>query len=84
VVSTLFGAPGTDPNDLPALPEDVKEMLAKKNGEPIPSPVATDAVACAGDCAKEPKPAIEIKNAAGVHDPTGDQAGAPKSVSIAH
>jgi vancomycin resistance protein YoaR len=77
-------APGTDPNDLPALPEDVKEMLAKKNGEPIPSPVATDAVACAGDCAKEPKPAIEIKNAAGVHDPTGDQAGAPKSVSIAH
>lgn len=77
-------APGTDPNDLPALPDDVKEMLAKKNGEPIPSPTATDAVACAGECAEPVKAPIEVKNAAGVHDPTGDQAGAPKSVSIAH
>ena len=34
-------SPGTDPNELPSLPEDVKEMLAKKNGEPIPSPTAT-------------------------------------------
>jgi len=78
-------APGTDPNDLPAIPDDVKEMLAKKNGEPIPSPPASDAVACAGECTEPAKPAIEVKNAAGVHDPTGDQTStAPKSVSIAH
>ncbi|MBI2391125.1 MAG: VanW family protein [Deltaproteobacteria bacterium] len=93
-------APGTDPNALPPLPEDVKAMLAKKNGEPIPSPDATDAVACAGECG-EAKPApngttpgtpnspnspssIEVKNAAGVHDPVGDQASPTKSVSIAH
>ncbi len=82
-------APGTDPNDLPALPDDVKEMLAKKNGEPLPSPPSQvgggDAVACAGECAEPAKPAIEVKNAAGVHDPVGDQtATAPKSISIAH
>jgi vancomycin resistance protein YoaR len=77
-------SPGTDPKDLPALPEDVQEMLAKKSGEPIPSPNATDAVACAGECAEPSKPAIEIKNAAGVHDPVGDQAAPPKAVSIAH
>jgi len=75
-------APGTDPSALPALPDDVKEMLAKKNGEPIPSPNATDAVACAGDCGD--KPALEVKNAAGVHDAVGDQAAPSKSVSIAH
>ncbi len=77
-------APGTDPNDLPSLPDDVKEMLAKKSGEPLPSPTATDAVACAGECAQPAKPAIEVKNAAGVHDPTGDQATAPKSVVLTH
>lgn len=80
-------APGTDPNALPAIPEDVKEMLAKKNGEPIPSPTATDAVACAGECAETAKPGpslVEVKNGAGVHDPVGDQAAPNKSVSIAH
>lgn len=79
-------SPGTDPKDLPALPEDVVEMLAKKNGEPIPSPTATDAVACAGECAPPAKTpgTIEVKNAAGVHDPVGDQATPNKSVSIAH
>ncbi len=81
-------APGTDPNELPAMPQDVLEMLAKKNGEPIPSPNATDAVACAGECAPNPsappKPAIEVKNGAGVHDPVGDQVAPSKSVSIAH
>ena len=43
---------------------------------------------CAGDCASSSggpattKPAIEVKNAAGVHDPVGDQAAPGKSVSI--
>lgn len=74
-------APGTDLAALPPLPEDVREMLAKKNGEPIPSPNATDAVACAGDCEK---PTIEVKNGAGVHDAVGDQASPSKSVSISH
>jgi hypothetical protein len=75
-------APGTDPNALPSLPDDEKEMLAKKNGEPLPSPDATDAVACAGECGD--KPTLEVKNAAGVHDAVGDQAAPSKSVSIAH
>jgi vancomycin resistance protein YoaR len=74
-------APGTDPKALPPLPDDVREMLAKKSGEPLPSPDATDAVACAGDCEKPP---LEVKNGAGVHDPVGDQVAPGKSVSIAH
>jgi vancomycin resistance protein YoaR len=64
-------APGTDPSALPALPDDVQEMIAKKNGEDPPAKTP-DAVACAGEC--QGKPALEIKNAAGVHDNVGDQA----------
>ena len=57
-------APGTDPNELPAMPSDVLEALAKKKGldtrPEYASTTATnatnatgstqDAVACAGDC----------------------------------
>ncbi len=74
-------APGTDPSELPALPDDVAEALAKKAGESAP---ATDAVACAGDCEGQPKQALEVTNGAGVHDAVGDQANPQKSVSIAH
>ncbi len=75
-------APGTDPKELPALPDDVQEALAKKKGEPPP---ATDAVACAGDCEGQPgKTPLEVKNGAGVHDAVGDQANPLKSVQIAH
>jgi len=81
-------APGTDPADLPALPDDVQEAMAKKNGEAIDKakkePKDTTAVACAGNCEGDtpPKPALEVKNAAGVHDPVGDQVAPGKSVSI--
>jgi hypothetical protein len=74
-------APGTDPNALPALPDDVQEMIAKKKGEDPPAKTP-DAVACAGEC--EPKPTLEIKNAAGVHDNVGDQANPAKSIAIGH
>ena len=66
-------APGTDPNDLPSMPEDVVAALAKKKGEAPPEYATTDAVACAGDCEGETKPKVEIMNAAGVHAATGDQ-----------
>jgi vancomycin resistance protein YoaR len=42
---------GYDPNELPALPDEVQEALDRKKGKPP----ATDAVACAGECGK-PKP----------------------------
>lgn len=74
-------APGTDPDALPPLPDDVQEMLAKKKGEEPPPPKTPDAVACAGECEK---PALEIKNAAGVHDNIGDQAAPSKSLAIGH
>jgi vancomycin resistance protein YoaR len=74
-------APGTDPEALPALPEDVQEMIAKKKGEDPPAKTP-DAVACAGEC--EGKPTLEIKNAAGVHDNIGDQANPAKSIAIGH
>jgi vancomycin resistance protein YoaR len=66
-------APGTDPNELPAMPEDVVAALAKKKGEAPPEYATTDAVACAGDCEGETKPKVEVLNGAGVHAATGDQ-----------
>lgn len=77
-------APGTDPADLPALPDDVAEALAKKTGTPPPSGANVDAVACAGDCEGQPKQPLEVLNGAGVHDAVGDQANPMKSVSIKH
>ncbi|MGZ3422302.1 MAG: VanW family protein [Polyangiales bacterium] len=74
-------APGTDPDALPALPDDVQEMIAKKKGEDPPAKTP-DAVACAGEC--EGKTPLEIKNAAGVHDNVGDQANPAKSIAIGH
>jgi vancomycin resistance protein YoaR len=79
-------APGTDPNDLPPLPDDVQELMTKKKGAEPAEKEKKDstAVACAGNCEGDapPKPAIEVKNAAGVHDPVGDQVAPGKSVSI--
>ena len=66
-------APGTDPNELPAMPEDVVAALAKKKGEAPPEYATLDAVACAGDCEGETKPKVEVLNGAGVHAATGDQ-----------
>lgn len=67
-------APGTDPTELPSMPEDVIEALAKKKGE-VPE-YATAAVACAGECGageEEPKATVEVQNGVGVHALTGDQ-----------
>ncbi|MEO9184115.1 MAG: VanW family protein, partial [Kofleriaceae bacterium] len=68
-------APGTDPSELPVMPEDVVAALAKKKGEPPPEYAVTDAVAvaCAGDCEGGTKPKLEVLTAAGVHAATGDQ-----------
>ncbi|GAC1551488.1 MAG: hypothetical protein NVS3B10_14010 [Polyangiales bacterium] len=80
-------APGTDPGALPPMPDDVLEALAKKKGDAPPeyatSQAPVDAVACAGECGDGPvdKPKVEVQNAAGVHENTGDQAApAPKVV----
>lgn len=40
---------GYDPNELPALPEEVQEAIDRKKGKQAG---ATDAVACAGECGK--------------------------------
>ncbi len=70
-------APGTDPTELPTMPQDVIEALAKKKGE-VPE-YATAAIACAGECGsgstgdEEPKAKVEVQNGAGVHALTGDQ-----------
>lgn len=78
-------APGADPAMLPAMPQDVLEALTKKAGLPpeYSAPPTSDAVACAGDCDPNapPPPKLEVKNAAGVHENTGDQvAPAPKVI----
>ncbi|MFI5299491.1 MAG: VanW family protein [Polyangiales bacterium] len=45
-------APGSDPRDLPALPEDVAQMLAEKEAAKAAATSGT-AVACAGACGAE-------------------------------
>jgi vancomycin resistance protein YoaR len=80
---------GFDVGLLPTLPEgaETEDAAVVPSTTPPPkpaSPAASDAVACAGDCAKPDAPAsdVEFVDAPGAHAPTQGQANPQKSLFL--